>query len=241
MKHWRTIAGILVIGLALAGLFFWELRGREAVLTAPFLVARSTIASGQIVKATDFAVIGLTDKTRMQGALTPDQIKEIVGLSASRTLPANSQICREDFLMDALYLKPGQSIYTLRPEWIGMLSSSLRRGDRIELVSRTDGLSLGVFGVAFVKDSQGAEVVDSSPNGEARQTAAAALDRTASTGLIDHVEIISDRDAFNRILEAVNGSADGNLLLVQVPAGESATGKMPAGETAAGHGKETGL
>ena len=212
MKQIRMYLGIFLILLAIGGLIFWEMIGREAILTEPILVAKETIPQGKLVSESDFISIGILPESRMRGALSPARVDEIIGEKTKQLIPQNAQISKHFFENDDFYLKETESIFAIKEEWIALRSSSLRRGDWIDIYETGEMKLLGCFQIAFVKDEKELEVRDNNGTFESE------LKRTDANAVISHVEIISDILSYQKILACVKASIESNLLLVQAEA-----------------------
>ena len=210
MRRIRTIAGVGLILMAIAGLIYWETSGREAMLTEPVLAAKETIMPGTVVNASLFETIGVMEENRIRGALRPEDLQGICGRTSLQMIPKNAQISAKFFRMDEFCLKEGESIFVLKPEWISMRSSSLRRGDWVALYSSATNALIGTYQIAFVKDEKEAEIRDI-----AGRPQAAVLSRTDANSSISHVEIITGMDDYRKILGYVEGSVPEGLILVQ--------------------------
>jgi hypothetical protein len=116
----------------------------------------------------------------------------------------------EYFSEDTFYLRKGESPFVIKPEWISMRSSSLRRGDWVDLYEDREHTLIGTFRVAFVKDSNEVEVRNV---GEGNNNSA--LDRTDASAIISHIEIISDLDGYEKVLAQVSGVSPAGLIVVQ--------------------------
>jgi hypothetical protein len=209
MKRIRGIIGIVLILAAIAGLIYWETAGREAVLTEPVLAAKKTILPGTVVNASLFETIGVMKESRIKGALRPERLGEICGKTSLQLIPGNAQITADFFRNDDFCLKEGESIFALKPEWIAMRSSSLRRGDWVTLYSSITKVPIGSYQIAFVKDEKEAEIRSIAG------ISSAVLDRTDATAVISHVEIITNMDDYSKILDVVEGGIPETLILVQ--------------------------
>ncbi|NLT47162.1 MAG: hypothetical protein GXX92_01995, partial [Clostridiales bacterium] len=121
----------------------------------------------------------------------------------------NSQISEEFLAESDFYIRSNESIFVLHPEWIAMRSSSIRRGDWIDIYESGSFDKIGSYRVAFVKDANELEVTD----GEGAE-GSNALDRTVSTSLISHIEIIADMKEYEKIARLAGNNETG-LLLVQ--------------------------
>ena len=120
----------------------------------------------------------------------------------------------EYFKDNGFRLKKEETIFVIDPDWIAMRSSSLRRGDIVDIYGSNGAGLLGTFQIAFVKDEAEREVKDA---GEAVQnhTASDILDRTDSTSVIDHIEIITTFSEYEKIAACVDGTTSSALIIVQ--------------------------
>ncbi|MGI6728150.1 MAG: hypothetical protein ACOX4P_06275 [Anaerovoracaceae bacterium] len=209
MKRIKTVIGLLLIIGAILGLVYWELEGREMVLTEQFLVARETILPGTVVTPDHFTQAKILEENKIEGALKPHKINEIVGKAAVQRIVKNDQIVTEYFSEDSFSLKNGESVFVIKPEWISMRSSSLRRGDWIDIYTDRENSLIGTYRVAYVKDSNEVEVRDSG-EGSGQYV----LGRSDGTSIINHIEIITDLSGYQKILREIETNGSG-LILVQ--------------------------
>lgn len=210
MKRVRMAIGLLLIIGSIAGLIYWETDGREAVLMDQVLVAKDTILPGTLVTAQHFTEAGVLGENKIEGALRPDRVSEVIGKRSIQLIVKNGQISEDYFAEDDFYLKEQESLFVVKPEWIAMRSSSLRKGDWVDIYDDRGYSLIGTYRVAFVKDSNEVEVLNSG-NSDVRSV----LDRTDSTSVVSHVEIISDMTGYKEILKHVQGVTPGGLILVQ--------------------------
>lgn len=248
MKKIKLLVGVLLIVSAVAGLIFWEAKGRETVLCNPVLVAKSTIETGSPLTASLFTSAGIPEKNRMEGAFSPGEAGKVIGKVAAQTIVKNSQISAESVQEPDQVLKSGESVYVIPKKWIAMRSSGLRRGDWIKVYSRDGVEEGGRYRVAFVKDEAEREVKDAE---EGRKTGL--LDRLNSTSVINHLEIVTDLEGYQRLRqmaekEVVSKEApaaeeiEPALLIVYDPAiGESSAKSREKLPEAAGNHPETGV
>lgn len=217
MRKLKSILGILLILLSLAGLFFWEWRGRETVMTEQVLVAARDIPEGTTADGSMVTIKGIPKESLLEHVLTPGDIGLLKGKVTSQFIPRNGQIVTEYFRNKEFYLERNESIYVIDPAWISMRSSALRRGDMVDIYG-SNGLGLlGTFRIAYVKDASEREVRNAGEE-SAGNTGKDILARTDSTSVIDHIEIISTFREYEKIVNRVSG-ADGTtqaaLIIVQ--------------------------
>ena len=209
MKRSRTVLGLLLIIFAVAGLIFWEVRGRETMLLDTVIVAKERIPAGTLITRDLLSAAGILEENRIQGGLSWDKLHLAIGQVAVQDIVENSQISEEFLAESDFYIRSNESIFVLHPEWIAMRSSSIRRGDWIDIYESGSFDKIGSYRVAFVKDANELEVTDGEGSEEFN-----ALDRTVSTSLISHIEIIADMKEYEKIAR-LTGNNETGLLLVQ--------------------------
>jgi hypothetical protein len=206
MINKRSIIGLFLMILAIIGLVGWELYGRDAVMKSPVLVATRNIQPGMVINPKDFAIVGVSEENKVQGAMCSKDYGVLAGKLAERQIYKNQQILPDFFIEKELCLDKEESIFVIKPEWISMRSSSIRRGDLVKIYEDRGKSLLGAFRVAFVKDRNDSEIEDR----EVRIKNP--LDRTDATAVVSHIEIIAGFPDYLRILDEV---ADSRLIIVQ--------------------------
>ncbi|HYE67064.1 MAG TPA: hypothetical protein VEA58_00550 [Anaerovoracaceae bacterium] len=214
MRKLRSILGILLIILSIAGLFFWEWKGRETILLEEVLVAKEEIKKGTIVDSSMFISKGVPKDNMLEEALVPGEMTLIQGKMTSQLIAKNDQILVKYFRDNDFYLDRDESIFVIDPGWVAMRSSALRRGDLVNIYGSNGSGLLGTFRIAYVKDASEREVrnaVEETEGGAANDI----LNRTDSTSVIDHIEIISTFRAYENLVNCVNGITPAALIIVQ--------------------------
>jgi hypothetical protein len=226
---------------AISGFVYWEIEGRDRLLTEDVLIAKKDIEKNSIVTSDMFTTAGSREENMISGALGPEDLAVIEGSRSGQFIPANAQITDKFFYEDEFFIAEDESVFVIRPEWISMMSSSIRRGDRVRLFSRDGMQVIGCYRVAFVKDNTYREVKDAyaSPadesmpdhaNGnrqvsegtghhaaeEPLQTAGKdILERTDATSVAEHFEIIATIEQYRDILARVSGETGEKIMVVQ--------------------------
>jgi len=215
LKKIRSVLGILLILSAIAGLLFWELKGREAILTDHVLVASAEIQKGTEVNAAMFIEKGIPKENLLKGALVPGDEKLVEGKAASQFIAENDQIIMDYFTDNEFRLKEEESIFVIDPGWVAMRSSALRRGDVVDVYGTNELGLIGTFRIAYVKDAAEREVRNA---GEGTDYGSGILDRPDSTSIIDHVEIIATYHEYKHLVKCVSGEGGATpaaLIIVQ--------------------------
>ena len=215
VKRTKSILGILLIIISLAGLFLWEWRGRDVIMLEQVIVAKTEIQKGTIITDNLFIKKGIPKENKLKGALTPDKVSQLQGKVASQLIAENDQIIKDYFAENEFYLKKNESIFVIQSNWIAMRSSSLRRGDLVDIYGNTGEELLGTFQIAYVKDESDREVKNADGQMQLYTDNDDILERENSTSVIDHIEIISTYNEFIGIEAYVNGEIPAKLILVQ--------------------------
>lgn len=203
---WKTIIGIILIILSAAGMFLWETMGREKVMLVSVLASSKDVRQGSEVEAGGFKEIKVLPENLPKDILKPSDLEKLKGQRASRNIYAGQQLCARDFTEAGELLPDGISIYVLPESWIYARSSSLRAGDEVELYCMPEKKSLGVYKVAFVRDSAEREVVDQIPT-------EAVLERNTPSAAIASVEILCNAQQYFELFDAVQAAGPASLLL----------------------------
>ena len=123
----------------------------------------------------------------------------------------NSQISVNSFILQENEIEDDMSIFQIKSDWIGNMSSSVRKGDIVNIFacSGTDEPQLiGEFYVAFAKDGSGREVSETTGISEPR-----ILERTNGISVPTGIEIAADLEDYTKIIRLV--SSGKNLLVLQ--------------------------
>ena len=204
---WKSIAGIVLVILSVAAMYYWETRGRDSFLLVPVLAASDDIEAGTIVGEGDFTVLRVPPETVAAATLTPSEAVYLYGQRAGRRIRRNQQVAKEDFGSAAAQVPEGKSVYVLPQSWIYSRSSSLRAGDRVLIYAMPEKKPLGAYTLAFVRDNAEQEVFDTNlPSG--------VLERTAPSSIISSLEILCTEQEYFALFDEVQLAGPGSLLVV---------------------------
>lgn len=192
VKKRRVIISCVLIVIGISSLLFWEIWGREYVTYESVITASTDIKQGDIISEKLLKEKPFQKNNVISHAVKKEDVPNIMGMIAKQNIVKGSQLHSSYLTIPEKYIEKGESIYKLPAEWIDMRSASIRKGDVIEIYGQ-DGVSLGRFKVAFVKDEQEREIT--SLENEYQET----LDRTESTGVINNIEIITTLEKYDLI------------------------------------------
>ena len=210
MRSIKLVTGVILIVVAITGFTFWESQGRDMLYETELAVASGDIKQGELITEKNVEARGIGNDYVMSGAVKAERMADIMGKKAKQYIPKGGQISA-DFLTDEndIVLKDGESVYCISSDMIGMVSSSLRRGDRVHIYGGAGKEDLGSYTVAFVKDDSDREVKNAS---ELKNDTP--LARESSNYTISSIEIVCTRDAYSRLSEYVDTS-EKTLTIVQ--------------------------
>lgn len=210
MRSIKLVTGVILIVAAITGFTFWESHGRDMLYETELAVASGDIKQGELITEKNVETRGIGNDYVMSGAVKAERMADIMGKKAKQYIPKGGQISA-DFLTDEndIVLKDGESVYCISSDMIGMVSSSLRRGDRVHIYGGGGKEDLGSYTVAFVKDDSDREVKNAS---ELKNDTP--LARESSNYTISSIEIVCTRDAYSRLSEYVDTS-EKTLTIVQ--------------------------
>jgi hypothetical protein len=213
LKRLKFIAGVLLITLAIGGLLFWEIKGRDVLLTEEVIVAKVDIQPGERLTQHMLTTMKIPKDHIIEAALSPSERNRLIGKISNQHILKKHQISTRFFMKEKSSLKSTQSIYVIKNEWIFMRSSSLRSGDEVEIINVNKNISLGFYRVAFVKDVSEREVKN--VGDEYNHKTEGILSRQDGTSQIDHIEIVATLNQYQEIMNSIQEELSPSLMIVQ--------------------------
>jgi len=210
-SRWKTALGLALIIAAVLALCFWEAEGRELFLMEGVLVAKEPIKAGVAIEPGMFRTVRVPEGALVEHAVRPEDAESVRGLLADGPIYKGAQLTRDQLKSGEETVAPETSCFVIRNEWIYMCSSSLRRGDSVQLRSRDGRTDFGIFPVAYVKDSEGREVTDAAPT--MRSFTDPDEGRANASSPIHHIEIRSEWKPYKAIMDYCNHHVEGVLLV----------------------------
>lgn len=214
MGRVKSIIGILFIVLSVSGLLIWEFKGRDIILMEPVLVAKEDIAEGEKIRPDMFVTVGISGENCIDKVLSPGDVSKLEGKISSQLILKNSQISERYFQEEDFFIDQKESLYVINSDWIAMRSSSLRRGDTVDIFGEDGRGLIGTFQIAFVKDEAEREVYDSGSD-NLTMIRSDFLERTDSSAVIDHIEIIATMAQYQQLVSCISGENPTRLLIIQ--------------------------
>lgn len=214
LRAFRMWIGVILVAVSLLGLFFWETKGRECFLMDEVYVAVERIPMGKVVSVDQFKLIHVLRENKVPGAFSKGEKNNLQGKITAQIIEKNQQVTTKAFSQGFVPIEEGKSIFFIKSEWIDARSSSLRRGDIVDFYLAENGIFVGRYPVAFVKDEKEKEVKN-----EESISQDYLLERTDATSQISHIEIIAELAEYEELRNKAETSEKG-FLIVQAMGGE---------------------
>ena len=127
----RAIAGAVLIVLSIAGMLYWELVGRDALMYTQVLTVTRDVEPGTLVTR-DMLVLKKAVAPSPR-ALRLDGVSQAAGKEAVSYIPAGVELFAEYFEDERLTVHEdrGEYIFSIPAGWLISYPQTLRRGDRV--------------------------------------------------------------------------------------------------------------
>lgn len=205
----KNMIGIILVITAIGTLVWWEKDGRERLVMESIMIASENIEKGTVIESKHFREIRGLPESTVAGAVTAGDLKKIEGRCANQYIPKTGQATFEMFVEKEKIIDEKMSIFPIKEEWIHNRSSSLRKGDRIDVFDSTGTVLVGTYSVAYVRDGNEQEVT--SLEGQEGEDM---MERESSSTNIAHVEIVASLEDYKTIFSMAEEQGI-KLLLVQ--------------------------
>lgn len=211
-KYMKPISGVILILIVTGFIIFWETEGRDAVMLESVIVAKEDIPAGILIKASMFKEIGIIEENMISNGIKKSDILSLEGKVSKQIILKNTQISKKYFFDKKSLIKKGEGIFQLKEEWIFSISSSIRKNDIVDIYLCNEKIFLGSFVVAFVKDNQGAEVLDEIETLTGADNSKI-LNRKNGSAVVKNIEIISTLEKYSKIIETMK-TGEEQLIIV---------------------------
>ena len=211
----KTALGIILVLLAIAVLFFWEAEGRELLLMDEVLIVSEDIKTGEPIDAGKLRIVAVPAGTLVDEAIVPKYSEHLANKEATVNIIAGAQLSWRYLHDKDTAPKPEISYFVIRNEWIYMCSSSLRRGDTVNITTADGKSTLGSYTVAFVKDGDGREITNASSGIYSFTDSGNEGERVNTSAPIHHIEIECELKDYRRIADYCAKKISAPLMLVR--------------------------
>ncbi|MDR0854640.1 MAG: SAF domain-containing protein [Clostridiales Family XIII bacterium] len=207
----KTIGGLLLIIVAVLAFILWEAKGRELITMDEVFVARADISASEPLSEEMFAVVRVPADSKIDKAVDPKGANALKGRMANMEIVSGSQLSKSHLTSIEEKKATPTANFVISSEWIAMRSSSLRRGDEIQIISADGITKFGKYTISYVKDDEEKEI-----SGGENTLGASKADsvRTNASAPIHHVEISCEFSDYMKIREYATKAPTASLLLV---------------------------
>lgn len=209
----KTLIGLALIAISVFSLVLWEVEGREMLLMDKVLIVNNDISKDQILTTDMFSEISVPKEAVVKDALLPAEIGSLEGKTAGTILYKGSQVSKKHIVFESSPKKSSLSYFVIPNEWIYMCSSALRASDEIEIISKDGGIVFGKYEIAFVKDSEGKEVV--SRGIDAGAIFNSDVSGSSNSSPINHVEIICEVEDYLTLKNYAEKDSSGSFIFIK--------------------------
>lgn len=211
IKRWLVpLVGLLLVIMSAVALVWWEKQGRELLLLEPVAVAAHDISAGAEITGREFREVRVDRAALMSGSIKPGELPGLAGKIAVADIRKGAQVSRDSFREANSILQDNKSVYCIKQDWIDNRSSSLRKGDFIDIYDSEGNAHLGSFQVVHVRDEGEQEVISGELN-----VSDDIEERDFSSDVVASVEILCSLEEYQEIFRMAELDAE-KLLLVQI-------------------------
>lgn len=154
----KTIIGIILIVVSIAGIIGWEFFGREELMYTDMLVLNQDVEAHTVITKDMLASRKIYNP--MEKALTVDSIEKVVGKETTQFVPKGSEIYERYFVDEKLAVDPNNEfVFSVEVQDIMAFPRSLQKGDTVYFYSFDKKVASST--VIALKDASGNEITQS--------------------------------------------------------------------------------
>lgn len=154
----KTIIGIILIVVSIAGIMGWEFFGREELMYTDMLVLNQDVEAHTVITKDMLASRKIYNP--MEKALTVDSIEKVVGKETTQFVPKGSEIYERYFVDEKLAVDPNNEfVFSVEVQDIMAFPRSLQKGDTVYFYSFDKKVASST--VIALKDASGNEITQS--------------------------------------------------------------------------------
>ena len=215
MRHIRIVLGVVLLIASITGVFFWETIGRSKLMMEEVIAAGRDIRAGAVIEESMLIVIEIPKGSRVKKGFSAEEWGMVIGKTTTLPISGKQQLSADFFLDETTELAEDEAFFKIPGSWIAMRSSSLRRGDYVEIFGDNISDNFGVFKLASVKNANENEVKDISIKGDVLNEPEAICKRLDSDSVIDHVEIVTTPEKYYNLRAYAESRGEASLVLVR--------------------------
>ena len=154
----KSIIGILLILLSIAGMYFWETKYRKEMIFTKVLAAAADIHEGDIATEDSFKEISVSPESLVSGYLTSEDKDMLLGKECVFPIKENGQIFYGSFEEAKTKEDDGMFDLVLPGEWIYLKDLGLDKGVPALIYYVPSGEYIGRYEVRSVKAGEYVEI-----------------------------------------------------------------------------------
>lgn len=184
----KTLIGVLLIVISIAGIIGWEFIGREELMYTDMLVLNQDVESHTKITKDMLATRKIYNP--MEGALTIEKAESIIGKETTQFVAKGSEIYDRYFEDEKLLVDPeNEFVFSVDVQDVMAFPRSIKRGDTVYFYSYDTKMANST--VIALKDTNGNEIIQSA-------------NRTEVSAQIASIEFKVDRENLQVLSTAVS-------------------------------------
>ena len=154
----KTIIGVILIVVSIAGIIGWEFIGREELMYTDMLVLNQDVES--YTQITKDMLASRKIYNPMEGALTVDKAQSIIGKETTQFVAKGSELYSRYFEDEKLLVDPANElVFSVDAQDVMAYPRSIKRGDTVYFYSYDKKVASST--VIALKDTNGNEITQS--------------------------------------------------------------------------------
>ena len=145
----KSIIGIILIIVSIAGMYFWETKVRDKMLFTRVLAAAVDIKEGDIAGKDSFKEISVSSDSLVAGFLKYSDAESLYGKECIFPLKANAVVFRGSFRQGREYEDEGKYSFGIPYGWIYEGSLIPSKGDTVMIYSMPSKKAMGEFRTSY--------------------------------------------------------------------------------------------
>ena len=192
----KSIIGIVLIVISLAGILGWEFIGRDRLMYTEILTVNQDIEQGTVITQDMLGVKRISSASSK--SYRRDDVQLVIGKETTSYLPVGCELYEEYFEEKALVVhsEQGQYVLSIPESWLVANPPTLRRGDTVTFL--LNGEMITTATVVYVKDGSNSEVTSDN-------------DRLSASSTVSIIEVIVEEQKA-KLLASL--AADGNQFVL---------------------------
>ena len=143
----KSIIGIFLILLSLAGMYFWETRVRDRMLFTEVLAAATDINEGDELSGDMLKVISVSSSNLVKGYMTENERSSVTGKVCVFPFKENAVVFSSAF-EEKKDSDDGTFVFIFPEEWIFSKNTLLKKGSFVQVYIMPEKTFIGIYKVS---------------------------------------------------------------------------------------------